>query len=275
MSSSSFPGTPWFEHISIRVSHRASHDDPILATDGSRVKSAVYKITVTHRPSNMRVHLKRTDFDFEKLRDDATAALNHGHMCEASCPWFFVDLVEHIPKRRFLLPNHADCVVAHHIRLYQELFDHTRAYILSGESKDCLISRDIIPGLLFEFLLRDQVQLDKAFLDTPKSPQQLAKEKRGRRSYRLEKSKSLSLCRVCGDGLVAEDVAAPAYGGGLSTLPCHHVFHDECILLALQDTLECPTCRDEAASLLLVATVENEAGRFHWLRAWWGSCLAV
>ncbi|KAF0695756.1 Aste57867_13446 [Aphanomyces stellatus] len=244
-----FPGTHWFDHVAIRVSQHASHDAPVLATDGSRVKSAVYKITVTHRPTNTRVHLKRTDFDFEKLRDDAKAALDHGHVCQASCPWFFVDLVEHIPKRRLLMPNHASCVVTRHIRLYQELFDHTHAFILSAESQNCAISRDVVPSLLFAFLFHDQDPKVHETLLTPTSPTSVSSSSSSslrtspRRSYKLEKRASMSMCRICGDCLVPDDHSMAMHG--VTTLQCRHVFHDECILQVLNATMECPLCKEE------------------------------
>ncbi|KAF0695758.1 Aste57867_13448 [Aphanomyces stellatus] len=243
-ASPAFPGPRWFGHVTIDVMDTPSKG---LVSSG-RHKSAHYAVTVTHKSTGATLVRSKSDFDFEQLRDDAKRLLEHGHTCQAPCPWYYVDMTEHVPRRRiFTTFETTKCSVARHVHLYQELFNHTLAFIVCPESRLCPKADSLIPTLFFKFLLVDGFDgdVDPDLLVVPKSPcsKQLVQR---HTSYRTEcrarsKSSAAKYCGICGLGLTPE-TGGVADGSGRTTLPCGHIFHDECILKAFETSLDCPTC---------------------------------
>ncbi|RHY58852.1 hypothetical protein DYB30_004495 [Aphanomyces astaci] len=240
--SSLFPGRRWFEHVSIRVS-----DAPSKGTIScGRHKSAFYTVTITHKATGATATVLKSDFDFETLRDDTKRILERGHVCQAACPWYYVDVSEHVPKRRLLaVLETSKRAIAAHIRLYQDLFDHTAAFLQCPESSRCPRADALVPILFFAFLTQNlDGTLDPELLVVPPvadgSPSKIMSR---HRSYRSE-SRHLpsTYCGVCSAVLHASPAAAWVDMPSLSKLPCGHVFHDECIVEALNASLECPSC---------------------------------
>ncbi|RHY08722.1 hypothetical protein DYB25_009481 [Aphanomyces astaci] len=188
----------------------------------------------------------KSDFDFETLRDDTKRILERGHVCQAACPWYYVDVSEHVPKRRLLaVLETSKRAIAAHIRLYQDLFDHTAAFLQCPESSRCPRADALVPILFFDFLTQNlDGTLDPELLVVPPvadgSPSKIMSR---HRSYRSE-SRHLpsTYCGVCSAVLHASPAAAWVDMPSLSKLPCGHVFHDECIVEALNASLECPSC---------------------------------
>ncbi|KAF0695759.1 Aste57867_13449 [Aphanomyces stellatus] len=264
----------WFHQISLHVSHEPTphpqhhHQNPHVHHQHSshhghhhtvshgRHKSALYTITVRHNLTHATLSLSKSDFDFELLRDAATAALHHGHVCEASCPWYYVDVTEHVPKRRVFTSPTSRRAIAQHTRMYQDLFDHTLAFLRHPETHACAIAANEVPRLFFEFLFDGVDNVCDSLLAVPEeaasspchrsstsssssSCSSLSSSGRsnsrrlGRRQHSNDGGATTSDCELCSMGFAS---------GGDTALPCGHVFHDECLITALNERLECPTC---------------------------------
>ncbi|ETV95408.1 hypothetical protein H310_11283 [Aphanomyces invadans] len=252
---SRFPGRRWFDCITIRVSDAPSKG---TVTSG-RHTSVFYTVTISHKVTGATTTILKSDFDFEVLRDQAQNALDHGHVCRAACPWYYVDVSEHVPKRRVLtVLETTKRSIAAHIRMYQDLFDHTVAFILSPESHACPKAEVAIPRLFFDFLGQGMDGAsDLLVVSPPDGSSSKALSRHG--SYRTESQHqaklSTSYCGVCGLMLTPDASTAPLTVQldtvALTTLTCGHVFHDECILEVLNVNLECPSCNPtyEAANV--------------------------
>ncbi|KAG9414271.1 hypothetical protein AC1031_013467, partial [Aphanomyces cochlioides] len=247
----------WFDVLDIQVSNKYHKDCVVLG----RRKSAIYSLTVRHIFTQATITIHKTDFDFEKLCNVVKAALHHGHACEASCPWYYVDVNNHVPRRRIFHSTCSRPVVMEHMRIYQDLFNRSLSFMRCAGSRTCPFAGSEIPRVFFDFLFLDidTSTILATYEDTTRassvssSSSVSSNSGPGHRRYTVHKRSSrhivleeeeCGLCRRCIDS------------GGASTLPCGHVFHDECIIEALNDCLECPTC---ASTLERLSTLETPA----------------
>ncbi|CAK4086410.1 unnamed protein product [Aphanomyces euteiches] len=238
----SFPGCRWFDYVSMRVS-----DAPSKGTVSSgRHKSALYAIAITNRSTNATATVIKSDFDFHTLRDEAQRLLDHGHQCQAACPWYYVDVSEHVPKKRlFAVMETSRTTITAHVRLYQALLEHTIAFVLCPENQVCPKATEAIPQLFFDFFFHELEGIDTALLHVPTEESPNKPSPKRYMSYRNEtKSKheklASTLCSLCDSSLSPH--AGQTVANGLTKLACGHVFHDECILEALNQSPNCPTC---------------------------------
>ncbi|KAH9117836.1 hypothetical protein LEN26_012404 [Aphanomyces euteiches] len=236
-----YPGLGWFDHVAFHVS---SHSIDGIVTQG-HAKSAVYTISIRSKRSHAKLYVAKSDFSLETLRDELCAALDHGHVCQAACPWYFVDMDTHIPKRRVFTSSTSNGAISSHIQMFQSVLDHTLAYILCPESRSCKKPVEVLPPIFFRFLFggvrKDAVPaglFDHAAEGTKLSPKP---------NYHAQtKALALDVCMVC--KITLHGSAKELSVSGISTLPCKHSFHDECIVEALNDSLECPSCVAQVAA---------------------------
>ncbi|KAF0714470.1 hypothetical protein As57867_003845, partial [Aphanomyces stellatus] len=167
--------------------------------------------------------------DFELLRDHVCSVLDHGHSCDALCPWFFVDVQQKIPKRPLFRKATHPKVVDAHLHSYQQLMDILVAFIKNPHNRSCHRATDRVPDALFDFLFRDGA-VDPAVFSESKSRSSFGSSRSSHTSSRHSEAGDCSLC--CG----ASDACS------WTTLPCGHAFHDDCILDALNANLVCPEC---------------------------------
>ncbi|ETV76262.1 hypothetical protein H257_09748 [Aphanomyces astaci] len=222
----------WYSHVIIKVTRHQSSKHVVV---NGRSKSSLYTITVRHPTSQAVIAtLHKSDFDFEQLRDRCKAALRHGHKCNALCPWYYVDMSEHMPKRRLFTSPCSRYAVGLHVKIYQDLFDHTLAFLQCPDTQACPIAAQAIPQLFFEYLFGQEILFD-LFLEGATSPPSSASfsDTTSDEAYALSSYCGRSVCSVCCDGFLS---------GRPTMLSCGHSFHDECIVQALNVRLECPTC---------------------------------
>ncbi|KAF0693329.1 Aste57867_15697 [Aphanomyces stellatus] len=202
-------------------------------------KSALYTLTIVNKESRASFSTTKTDRDFELLRDHVCSVLDHGHSCDALCPWFFVDVQQKIPKRPLFRKATHPKVVDAHLHAYQQLMDVLVAFIKNPHNRSCHRATDRVPDALFDFLFRrcgNSVTVDPAMFAESKlrhsfnSPSSSCIRRTHSSSSSHSEAGDCSLC--CG----ASDAC------GWTTLPCGHAFHDDCILDALNASLACPTC---------------------------------
>ncbi|ETV76263.1 hypothetical protein, variant [Aphanomyces astaci] len=133
----------WYSHVIIKVTRHQSSKHVVV---NGRSKSSLYTITVRHPTSQAVIAtLHKSDFDFEQLRDRCKAALRHGHKCNALCPWYYVDMSEHMPKRRLFTSPCSRYAVGLHVKIYQDLFDHTLAFLQCPDTQACPIAAQRAP----------------------------------------------------------------------------------------------------------------------------------
>ncbi|CAK4692481.1 hypothetical protein LEN26_015682 [Aphanomyces euteiches] len=212
-----------FEYLSVAVT-KATID-----TSSPRGKrSAVYTVVAYNKESQASISTTKYDDDFAELIARICSSLERGHTCNALCPWFFVDVQHKIPKKRlFRKPTHVK-VVQSHLRAYQELFDLLIAFVNSPHNRLCHRATERVPDVLYDFLFGTE-PLDPAMMCVPK-----------------QRPSSASTISSCSSSVCLDFDCTLCQGTsdscGLTTLPCGHTFHDDCIVTALNASLLCPTC---------------------------------
>ncbi|CAK4611034.1 unnamed protein product [Aphanomyces euteiches] len=225
-----------------------------------------YTLEVANTLTGTTVVVTKTDRDFKAFTDDLRRALRPGHACSSLCPWFYVAIRQKIPKRQLFFPSRRRSVVATHVKQYKELLDAVVAFVQLPQNWSCTVAVSHIPAVYLTFLLGNEKDVDPNMLassktrrssiagprlsgqtrsESPSSPSSSwSSGSSGRlRTLNRKLSSEDSDCTVCSQPLV--DVASEQDldgFGGLSLLQCGHVFHDECILDALNKQLVCPTC---------------------------------
>ncbi|KAF0693330.1 hypothetical protein As57867_015642, partial [Aphanomyces stellatus] len=158
-------------------------------------KSALYTLTIINKESRASFSTTKTDRDFELLRDHVCSVLDHGHSCDALCPWFFVDVQQKIPKRPLFRKATHPKVVDAHLRAYQQLMDILVAFIKNPHNRSCHRATDRVPDALFDFLFRDGA-VDPAVFSESKSRSSFGSSRSSHTSSRHSEAGDCSLC--CG-----------------------------------------------------------------------------
>ncbi|KAF0698136.1 Aste57867_11232 [Aphanomyces stellatus] len=213
--------------------------------------SARYSIEIVNRVSHAHVCMEKTDQDFARLLDDLLVALQPGHACGASCPWFHTDIQQKMPKKSFFFGATHKRVVSDHMKLYHDLLNTTSLFCLHPDSRACPNATQAVPKILFQFLfgldedlitsssMSSHESIDTK-IDSPlfvtRDDSSMGLMHRDSVAGRRRESTVASCCKVCNRLLEA------SFDSSLTTLPCGHVFHDDCILEALNQCFECPSC---------------------------------
>lgn len=198
-----------------------------------------YHISVEHYSTGALWVVERTLSEVLQFEQHLLQLLDKGHNCNGCCPSIFFVLdafARHVGKgRRLLFSRWSGALLQSTARevqsVLQSLFDQmsTRTFLLCRSVPDRLV------GVIQAFFSIDSDQ-DKAIFDVALT---------GRRHSWAEDTDSssgsssnfdtndVSLCIIC-------NVAASS---NVTTLPCGHKFHDECILDYMESNgLCCPFC---------------------------------
>ncbi|ETW03470.1 hypothetical protein H310_04924 [Aphanomyces invadans] len=204
---------------------------PLPLADSSLPPS--YTIHVFNRITNARANVAKTDEEFEKLRLDVCAALAYGHVCDGVCPWFFFDLQSKTPSQPMLESwgfhsRYHPAVLAAKVETHEGLLHDLMQFVRWRHRQTCTHATESVPRLVVDFILRD-VDNPKLYVHRP--------AKGGSTTNALVTvPPCIVTCALCTQAKEVADY-------GVTCLPCGHVFHDECIVEALNQQLSCPTCR--------------------------------
>ncbi|KAH9126547.1 hypothetical protein AeMF1_003033 [Aphanomyces euteiches] len=210
-----------FQAISVNLTKATAGQSP---EDNHPV--IMYTIEVANKESQTTWSTTRSDSDFKTLHAAVCNALDHGHTCDALCPWFYVDFQQKLPKKSlFRSPSHKRSIRSN-LAAFHELISMLMAFIISSKNRSCHRANDCVSNILFDFLFRDCSVVDAAVYTSAK-----------------QRSSSSSSCSSqsddCACSLCQDDSHASS---SWTRLSCGHVFHDECILEALNKSVSCPQC---------------------------------
>ncbi|KAE9311233.1 hypothetical protein PF008_g20257 [Phytophthora fragariae] len=217
--------------------------------------------------------------DFEALHKRLTLALQHGHFCNAGCPWLFSFLTSEFPKKHIFQRNSSPRTVEGRRAKLLELLTSTLEFLLDRKNHACSVATTNVAKLLAQFLYGEDAvsqYILESYSETETTSTNNTSQSKSMYSEQddvttcsnQDASSScngelggLSICGVC-SGALACDVksdsgkglgfnVSPGNAGGGSrrrssvyatVLRCGHQFHDECIVPVLNKTLRCPTC---------------------------------
>ncbi|OQS03104.1 hypothetical protein THRCLA_04586 [Thraustotheca clavata] len=227
------------EMLSIRVT-KAIVSEPSKTTH--------YVLTITNPTTQAMITTRKRHRDFKRLQKDVMEALHLGHQCTSVCPWFYMDIQQKMPRPNPLSLFSHGKVITQRIRAFQVLLDTIVAFIVNPASQLCSTTCDSVPKALYNFLFEDLNVQDSMYLFPHSS---------NLSSSSSSSSGSLgdSTCSLC-TRYLSTNVESNSC---ISTLSCGHVFHDECIVQALNVSLECPCCHQlkEVLGLFLSKTPQE------------------
>ncbi|KAK1930238.1 hypothetical protein P3T76_014198 [Phytophthora citrophthora] len=208
--------------------------------------------------------------DFEVLHKRLVLALQHGHFCNAGCPWLFSFLTSEFPKKHIFQRNSSPRTVEARREKLLELLASTLEFLLDRKNHACIIAKTDVAKIFAEFLYGEDA-IAQVIVESLSSSEASSTSSR-RQSLSVlsgEEDKTsqdgscngdlggLAMCGVC-NGPLACEVArdktgtSPVNSSGrrrssvfATALQCGHQFHDECIVPVLNETLRCPTCHLE------------------------------
>ncbi|CAK4692466.1 hypothetical protein LEN26_015680 [Aphanomyces euteiches] len=210
-----------FQAISVKVTKATSiqsreHDRPVI----------MYTMEVDNKESQTSWSTTRSDSDFKSLHAAVCNALDHGHTCDALCPWFYVDFQQKLPKKSLFRSRTHKRSIQANLDAYHDLLSMLMAFIIASKNHSCYRANDRVSNVLFDFLFRDCSVVDAAVYTS-------AKQRSSTSSIRSSQSDDCE-CSLCNQGSNT--------CSSWTRLPCGHVFHDDCILEALNKSVACPEC---------------------------------
>ncbi|KAF0716837.1 Aste57867_2632 [Aphanomyces stellatus] len=193
--------------------------------------AVAYELSISNAVSKVQCTATKTDADFRAFRHSVRAALELGHLCDAECPWLYFRIEETKPSRSLIFWDKANPRrVQANLTKYQAMMNMILEFLRLPKNQCCSRLKTLVPQALVAFLFADmEDDVVTLFAASPLS------------TIRLSPSQFkfvVAHCSICTDCMDPEDPASSA----LTTLPCGHTFHDDCILDTLQHHLVCPTC---------------------------------
>lgn len=234
----------------------------------SKLSPPRYIMRITNAALGQSWEMGRTFREFHDLKDAIAGVLDHGHFCQSNCPWLYMFVTHHFP-RRHLFRSRTPSVISARLTTLQAFLNELLRVAREKRSAECAILADAFPRIVYDFLYEGMV-FDRSDFSNTVLEKRLSLTSGGS-SSRLSSEASDEACSICCRTLLGSDAATtispPSSGGGdtatttsssvsttetdsfddaqsLTTLECGHVFHDDCILAKLNEHLRCPLCAD-------------------------------
>ncbi|CEG35718.1 hypothetical protein L916_01807 [Plasmopara halstedii] len=220
-------------------------------------KDVDYNLVITPASDSSRQWTISQSFqELQIFQRDLLELLQLGHLCHGECPYLYSSIKDRFPKECYLYST-SSYVVRKRQQALQEFFD-TLLVALRKRDNPC----SILPGAVAEkfigflnkrlpfkheyhfenFLAKDKEprsfsmssSTDSSY-GTPTDLWQRSSDKSIESTTNSSSSKNmLIICGLCDSD---DDVNMT-----FTTLSCGHRFHDECVVVKLNETLACPTC---------------------------------
>ncbi|GMF27715.1 unnamed protein product [Phytophthora lilii] len=202
---------------------------------------------------------------FETLHRRLVLALQHGHFCNAGCPWLFSFLTSEFPKKHIFQRNSSPRTVEARRQKLAELLTSTIEFLLDRKNHACSVATTDVAKLLAEFLYGEDAVAQFIVESYSESENNGSSRRRSLGVLCGEdeetasqdgntSSGELSVCGVCSGALACEaersqqrlvspDGSSCRRRSSVyaTVLQCGHQFHDECIVPLLNESLRCPT----------------------------------
>lgn len=236
----------------------------------SKLSPPRYVMRISNAALGQSWEMGRTFREFYELKDAVVNVLDHGHFCQANCPWLYMYVTHHFP-RRHLFRSRSPSVISGRLADLQAFVNEILRVAREKRSAECPILTDAFPRVVYDFLYEgmvfDRSDFSNTILEDRLSMTSLGGGGTGGSGgSRLSSEYTEESCSICRRTLLGSEAATtispPSSGGdtattssmstendsigtqSLTTLECGHVFHDECILAKLNEHLRCPLCVD-------------------------------
>ncbi|DBA03131.1 TPA: hypothetical protein N0F65_003378 [Lagenidium giganteum] len=249
----------WLQHVQLQLSVTVDR------------KAVQYLLHTKHALTDHNVVRARSFDEYQQLQQRLLRVLVQGHMCTAECPWLFSFVTSYFPKKHFFTPAHATRVVLERRDGLTRFLSTLVTFVLERSNQSCDVVVNGVARELVAFFGGDDASLS---LDTCECHHETSSEistddehSSSTRSSVLSSSSDESMCVLCDCSLetarhddadshsqaqVSRDgsfVSSSSWTSSQSsrcyttTLGCGHQFHDECIVVRLNEDLSCPSSR--------------------------------
>ncbi|CAI5746445.1 unnamed protein product [Peronospora destructor] len=116
-----------------------------------------YVMTVRHTKRHIAWRHARSFDEYRKLQQRLLTKLQHGHFCDAACPWLYGVLKSQFPKRRLFAVSSAS-VVAQRKQTLEKFFAVLYGFLTEKRNISCLVLTTVFADELVEFIYGNALQ---------------------------------------------------------------------------------------------------------------------
>ncbi|KAG2761979.1 hypothetical protein Pcac1_g26238 [Phytophthora cactorum] len=241
-----------------------------------------YELHVEHAASQTRWRKARSFDEYKSFQTQLLAALRLGHFCQAECPWLYTFVKSYFPGSASLFGfgGHSDCAVEKRRDALEHVLTSLQKFVVNRQNAAaCSIVASSISQLVADFVLGDvsdkrhplnglcssSISNSSSFnlgnlRDSVCSSMSMTSDEGDELADDAEGV--VGVCTLCSSSLDGEAFGASTSSetdsfhsnsssrrssvlGYTTTLSCGHQFHDECIVLKLNEEMRCPMCHAE------------------------------
>ncbi|OWY96440.1 hypothetical protein PHMEG_00033290 [Phytophthora megakarya] len=234
-----------------------------------------YEVHVEHAASQTRWRQTHSFDEFKSFQTQLLASLRLGHFCQAECPWLYTFVKSYFPGSGTLfgLGGHSDCAVEKRRAALEHVLTSLQKFVANRQNAAaCSILAGRVTQLVADWVLGDVSDKRHPLngLCTGGSSSSLslgslrdsvcsATSVTSDEGDELADEEDGGVCTLCNASLDGEAFGSEADSFHSSsssshrssvlsyatTLSCGHRFHDECIVVKLNEEMRCPTCNAE------------------------------
>ncbi|OWZ02313.1 hypothetical protein PHMEG_00026144, partial [Phytophthora megakarya] len=139
------PAVKYLEQVALELSVTKKHAD------------VRYVMTVRHHELNVVWRHARSFDEYRKLQQRLLKKLQHGHFCDADCPWLYGFLKSYFPKK-LVFTFHSARVVEQRKQTLERFFAALYGFLTDRKNFCCKVVMTVFTDELVEFIYGDALQ---------------------------------------------------------------------------------------------------------------------
>ncbi|ETI39424.1 hypothetical protein L914_14403 [Phytophthora nicotianae] len=139
------PAIKYLEQVALEMSVTKKHAD------------VRYVMTVRHQELNVAWRLARSFDEYRKLQQRLLKKLQHGHFCDADCPWLYGFLKSYFPKK-IVFTFSSSRVVEQRKQTLERFFAALYGFLTDRKNFCCSVVMTVFADELVEFIYGDALQ---------------------------------------------------------------------------------------------------------------------
>lgn len=136
----------YLDQVKIEISVTKQHSD------------VRYVLSVRHAALNLAWRQHRAFDEYRRLQQRLLTLLNHGHFCNADCPWMFTFLKSYFPKKPIFFPFSSARVIAARKDALERFFATMQSFLLDRANHGCAFLTTAFANELVKFVYGDTLK---------------------------------------------------------------------------------------------------------------------
>jgi hypothetical protein len=125
-----------------------------LAASRSHKRDVRYELTVSHAASGVSWRLRRSFEEYHTLQQRLLVAMQHGHFCQADCPYLFSFVKSYFPKPALFGGNSA-CAVDKRRDALAQCLTTLQKFVVNRANLTCQVVSGAVADEVLAFILGD------------------------------------------------------------------------------------------------------------------------